>query len=78
MKIVVVPAARASRPLLKSLAAPAVGTQEAVMVVPFVVVLTEKLEMITVDGLIVVEDVTSGAWIVVVLLIVEAFKVEVS
>jgi hypothetical protein len=61
MKIVVVPAARASRPLLKSLAAAAVGTQDAVIVVPFVVVLTEKLETVTVDGLRVVEDVTSAA-----------------
>lgn len=58
-KIVVVPAARASRPLLKSLAAPAVGTQEAVIVVPLVVVLTEALETVTVDALRVVVDVTS-------------------
>lgn len=44
---------------MKSLAAPAVGTQEAVIVVPFVVVLTEVLETVTVDALSVVVDVAS-------------------
>ena len=74
---VVVPAARASMPRLNSFAAAAVGTQEAVTLVFFVVVLSEVLEIVTVDAFSVVELVTSAICMVVLLVTVLAFWVTV-